>query len=132
MIAAVFATFVVRLRTDQIITGTALTLLGLGLTGTLHRALFGAAGAPIDLPTLTRVPIPLLADIPVVGSAMFAQPVTTYALYLLAPMLAWWMRRTHAGLALRATGEDPEAARAAGVNVDRVRWLAILFSGAMA
>lgn len=130
--AAVFAMFVVRLRTDQIITGTALTLLGLGLTGTLHRALFGDAGAPIDLPTLTPARIPLLADLPVVGRALFAQPLTTYALYAIVPALAWWMRRTHAGLALRATGEDPNAARAAGVRVARVRWGAILFSGAMA
>ncbi len=131
-ITAVFAVFVVWLRTDQIITGTALTLLGLGLTGTLYRALVGAGGAPVELPTLGAVRIPLLVELPLIGRAAFAQPPTTYVLYLLVPALAWWMHHTHAGLALRATGEVPEAARAAGVRVGRVRAAAILFSGAMA
>ena len=131
LMATVFALFVVTLRTDQIITGTALTLLGLGLTGTLHRTLPMFAGPAAALPTTGPVAIPGLSAFPVIGSVLFAQPLATYALYVLVPLLAWWMARTHAGLALRATGESPEAARAAGIAVDRVRWSAILFSGAM-
>lgn len=131
MMATIFALFVVTLKTDQIITGTALTLLGLGVTGTLHRTLPIFAGPAAVLPTTGPVPIPGLSQLPVIGSVLFAQPLATYALYLLVPLLAWWMARTHAGLALRATGESPEAARAAGIAVDRVRWSAILFSGAM-
>jgi ABC-type uncharacterized transport system permease subunit len=135
-LTAVFAFFVIALRTDQIITGTALTLLGLGLTGTLHRAWLGAtaAGSAAGSAALTLAPlrIPLLADIPVIGQALFNQPMTTYALYALVPAMARWMRRTHAGLALRATGEDPAAAAAAGIRPDRVRWTALMFSGAMA
>jgi ABC-type uncharacterized transport system permease subunit len=131
-LTSVFAFFVIALRTDQIITGTALTLLGLGLTGTLHRAWFGAQGAGSEVLMLAPLRIPLLADLPVVGPALFDQPLTTYALYALVPAMARWMRRTHAGLALRATGEDPVAAAAAGIGTDRVRWLALTFSGAMA
>jgi len=131
IMAAVFALFVVNWRTDQIITGTALTLLGLGLTGTLHRLSFGAEGNVPALPMLAAWRVPGLADIPIVGSALFNQPASTYALYLIVPLVAWWMRNTHAGLALRAVGENREAAEATGINTARVRWLAILFSGAM-
>lgn len=131
LMATVFALFVVTLKTDQIITGTALTLLGLGLTGTLHRMLPMFAGPAAALPTTGPVAIPGFSQLPIIGPVLFAQPLATYALYAIIPVLAWWMARTHAGLALRATGESPEAARAAGIAVDRVRWGAILFSGAM-
>ena len=131
LMAAIFALFVVTLKTDQIITGTALTLLGLGLTGTLHRTLPLFESTAQVLPTTGPLPIPGLSQLPFIGSVLFAQPLPTYALYVMIPLLAWWMARTHAGLALRATGESPEAALAAGIAVPRVRWGAILFSGAM-
>jgi len=130
LVAACFAFLVVRVRTEQIITGTALTLLGLGATGTVFRVVT-ARGMPATTPTFGALPLPLLSDIPLVGTALFAQPVTTYALYLIVPVLAWWMSRTSGGLALRAVGERPDAAAAAGVRPDLVRTLAILFSGLM-
>jgi simple sugar transport system permease protein len=68
----------------------------------------------------------------VIGRAFFAQPLATYALYVIAPLLAWWMQRTHAGLALRAVGEYPTAAIAAGISPTRTQLLAVLFAGAMA
>lgn len=129
--ALVFALFVVWLRTDQIITGTALTLGALGLTGTLYRAVFGTTGAALTIPTLPPVAIPVLSRIPLVGPALFRQPVLTYALYGFV-VLAWWVTsRTHAGLALRAVGEVPEAAEAAGINPRRVQAVAVLVSGAL-
>ncbi|MDB4886267.1 MAG: ABC-type transporter, integral rane subunit [Gemmatimonadetes bacterium] len=131
IVAAIFALFVVRWRADQIITGTALTLLSLGATGTLYRTLYGASGAALTLATSAPLPIPVLSSIPLVGAALFAQPPATYLAYLAVPVLAWWLHRTHAGLALRAIGERPDAADAAGVPVDRYRILAILFGGAM-
>jgi simple sugar transport system permease protein len=129
--AAVFALFTVRLGTDQIITGTALTMLGLGVTGTLFRAAPALAGAGSALATTAPAPVPLLADVPVLGRVLFTQPLPTYALYVLVPALAWWLLRTHSGLALRAVGESPEAAAAAGLATARIRTWAILFSGAM-
>jgi general nucleoside transport system permease protein len=131
LVAIVFAVFVVSLRTDQIITGTAMSMLGLGLTGTLYRTMYGSAGASLRTPTIVPVPIPGLHAIPWLGSALFNQPVVTYALYVIVPALAWWFYRTAAGLALRAVGEQPEAAMGAGISPDRVRWAAILFGGAM-
>ncbi len=130
-LAALFALFVITLRADQIIAGTAVTLLAFGVTGTVHRALFDTASAAEALPTAGPVRLPLLADLPLLGPALFHQPLATYALYALVPILAWWARDTQAGLALRATGEGREAARAAGIPVERVRWLAILFGGMM-
>ncbi|MHB1297397.1 MAG: ABC transporter permease [Gemmatimonadaceae bacterium] len=131
LMTAIFAFFVVTLRTDQIITGTALTLLGLGATGTLHRVLHGIGNTTQGLPPMASIPVPWLSEIPVIGPALFDQKLPTYAIYAAVPLLAWWMQRTHAGLALRATGENPEAARAAGIATQRVRWSAILFSGLM-
>jgi simple sugar transport system permease protein len=131
IVAAVFALCVVALKADQIITGTALTLLGVGTTGTLYRAMYGSTGAALTLPTSTPLPIPGLAAIPWVGAALFAQPPVTYFVYLLAPALAWWLGHTHAGLALRAIGERPDAAAAAGVRVNRIRVLAVLAGGAL-
>lgn len=131
VMAAIFALFVVVIRSDQIITGTALTVLGLGLTGTIYRLAPELAGAGSTLPTSGVVAIPGLARLPLIGPVLFAQPLATYALYALVPALWWWMQRTQAGLALRAVGEAPEAAAASGVSASRVRWAALLFSGAM-
>jgi simple sugar transport system permease protein len=129
--AAILALLVVTLRAEQIVAGTALTLLGLGVTGLLYRGTFGTTGAALTIPTARPVPLPGLSQLPVVGQALFAQPVTTYVAYLLAPTLAWWLARTHAGLALRAVGENPDAARAAGVSPERLRWGALIFGGAL-
>jgi general nucleoside transport system permease protein len=129
LVAALFALCVIWIRADQIIVGTALTLLSVGATGTLYRALFGSGGAALRIPTSEPLAIPGLASLPVVGSALFAQPPVTYLLYVIAPALAWWLTRTHAGLALRAIGERPEAAEAAGIAVDRTRVMAILAGG---
>ncbi|MGQ0712628.1 MAG: ABC transporter permease [Gemmatimonadaceae bacterium] len=127
--AAVFAAFAVGARADQIITGTAVTLLSLGLTGALYRVMYGAGGAALTIPTMAPVALPGLSSIPLLGRALFTQPLFTYLAYLLIPATWWWMYRTHAGLSLRATGEGPEAARAAGISVGRVRTGAILFGG---
>jgi ABC-type uncharacterized transport system permease subunit len=129
--AGVLALFAVLLRADQIITGTAVTLAALGLTGALYQTLYGAGGAALATPTIGPLAVPGLAAIPVVGPALFAQPATTYAVYLLAPALWWWLYRTSGGLALRAVGESPAAATAAGVDARRVRVLATLAGGAL-
>jgi len=130
--ALVFAAFAVGLNTDQIITGTAVTLGGLGVTGAVYQARFGATGTALTLPTLAPLPLPVLSDIPLVGPALFAQAPTAYLAYLLAPLLGWFVYRTEWGLELRAVGEEPDAAQAAGVRVRWVRFWATLFGGALA
>jgi simple sugar transport system permease protein len=127
-----FALFTVWMRADQIITGTAITLFALGLTGTLYRTVYGAAGVALSTPTVAPVVIPGLSGIPLIGHALFAQPLITYLLFLLFPLCAWWLARTQSGLALRAVGETPDAAIAAGVRPIRIQLAAVLFAGAMA
>ena len=131
LVGALFAICVIALGADQIITGMALTLLSVGATGTLYRAFYGSSGAALRAPTSGPLTIPGLSSLPIVGTAFFAQPAITYVAYLLAPALAWWLARTHAGLALRAIGERPEAAEAAGIAVTRVRTAALLAGGGL-
>lgn len=132
VVAAVFAAFSIGLGTDQIITGTAVTLGGLGLTGAIYQGRFGATGTALTLPTLAPMSVPGLSDLPVVGSALFAQAPTAYLAYALAPLLWYYVFRTAWGLELRAVGEAPDAAQAAGVRVRLVRLWATLFGGALA
>ena len=129
IVSAIFAFFAIRLRADQIITGTAISLLGLGVTATLYRQMYGASGAALSIPTMGIQSIPFLSSLPIIGKPLFAQPVITYVLYGLVPGVWWWMYKTHAGLGLRAIGEDPRAAVAAGVNAARVQFIATLFGG---
>jgi ABC-type uncharacterized transport system permease subunit len=131
LIAGLFALCVVWLRTDQIITGTALTMLSLGVTGSLYRTMFGSSGAGLSTPTSSAVSIPGLSSIPIIGPALFQQPLVTYLAFIIGPLSAWWLMHTHAGLALRAIGERPEAAEAAGVAVNRVRTVTLLIGGAL-
>jgi general nucleoside transport system permease protein len=131
LIALIFATATLGMGADQIITGTAITLLALGATGTLYRALFGVAGSGLSLDTSARLAIPVLSRVPVVGVALFAQPVMTYVAFFLIPSTWWFLEYTHAGLALRAIGENPTAALTAGVAVTRIRFLATMVAGAL-
>ena len=132
IVAALFALFVVRLRADQIITGTALTLFSIGATGTAYRAAFGSGGAALNIATSGPFTIPLLSEIPLIGSAFFVQSPITYLLYAVIPLVWWWLYRTHHGLALRALGEAPAAVDAAGINGTRLRVGVILVSGTLA
>jgi general nucleoside transport system permease protein len=128
-IALIFAIFAVILRADQIITGTAITLFALGATGTIYRLAYGSNGAALTTPTMAQTTIPWLAKIPLLGPALFIQPSITYLAYLLIPTIWWWLYHTQPGLALRAIGEHPEAAIAAGISPKRTQTLAVLFGG---
>lgn len=131
-VALVFAVFVVGLNADQIITGAAVTLAGLGFTAVVYEARFGATGTALSLPTLPGLRIPALADVPLLGPALFDQAATAYLAYLLAPALWWFLFRTGWGLELRAVGEEPAAAEAAGVRVGWTRLWATVFGGLLA
>lgn len=131
-VAAVFVAFAIGVGADQIVAGAAITLGATGLTGAVYRAAFGATGTALSLPTTGPAAIPLIHHIPIVGRALFAQPLPTYFLLVAAPVLWYLLARTQLGLALRAAGESPSAAAAAGLDVRRLRVGATLFGGAMA
>src|SRR5687767_6336505 len=119
-VAGLFAAVAIGARADQI------------LTGTIYRTAFGSGGPGLTLPTLPAVAIPGLSSIPVLGPALFEQPLLTYLAWLLVPAAFWFLFRSWWGLALRATGESAESARAAGVPVERVQAVATLVGGALA
>ena len=127
-VGLVLSLFVVTLRRDQIIAGTALTMLALGVTGTLFRA---RADALLVHATEPAIAIPVLSRLPVLGGALFSQPSITYVAILFVPLVWWWLYRSQAGLALRAIGEAPDAARAAGIRVGAMQTAAIAFGSAM-
>lgn len=131
-LAAVFAAVVVVGRGDQIITGTAVTIGAVGLTGMIYRQAFGVGGAGLTLSTLAPIAVPGLGRIPVLGPALFDQPAPTYLAVLALPVAWWALFRTRAGLMLRATGESEPMARAAGVRTGLVRAVATLIGGAFA
>lgn len=128
-IALIFVIVAIGLAADQIITGTAITMLGLGLTSTLYRVIYGDGGAALSAPTLSVIGIPLLQDIPVIGRALFRQPLPTYLAELMVPAIWYWLHRTQSGLAIRATGENPGASLASGISTRRVQTTAVLFGG---
>jgi simple sugar transport system permease protein len=128
-VGVLMAVFAVVLGRDQIIVGTALTMLALGVTGTLFRARGDASALVIATEPTLRLPV--LSNIPVIGQALFAQPAITYVALAMVPAVWWWLHRTHQGLALRAVGDAPAAARAAGVRVTLVQACAVLFGSAL-
>jgi ABC-type uncharacterized transport system permease subunit len=130
-VSAVLGVIVVVAGANQIIAGTAVTLGCVGLTGAVHRAWVANDTAVSVVPTLAAAPVPLLSRLPVVGPALFAQPVPTYAGLVLVPVLWWALFRTRGGLALRAAGESATMARAAGIRVQLLRIGATIFGGAM-
>jgi len=132
LLAALFALLAVGARADQIICGTAITLAAIGLTGTIYRQVYGVEGAGLTIPTLPPIAIPGLARIPVIGPALFDQPVPTYLAFLALPAVWWVLFRTRLGLALRATGEAAEMARAMGVRTKLIRSGATIVGGGFA
>jgi len=132
LLAAVFALLAVGARADQIITGTAITLAAVGLTGIIYRQAYGSGGAGLSIPTLKSVAIPGLSQIPVLGPALFDQPAPTYLALLGIPLVWWVLFRTRLGLVLRATGEGAAMARAAGVRTRMIRSWATIVGGGFA
>lgn len=126
LFASLFAFLCVGVQADQIIVGAGLNILALGLTGVLLRSIFGLTGAAITAPTFLPLSIPVLARLPILGPALFKQNVLVYLAFLLIPLTWFLLARTRFGLNLRAVGENPAAADAAGLPVTRLRFAAII------
>ncbi len=131
-VAAIFALVAIGAGADQIIAGTAVTLGAVGLTGAVFRTAFGSAGTGPTLPMLEPLAVPGLWRMPLIGEALFRQPLPTYLAFAAVPAAWWVLFRTRWGRALRAAGEDAASARAAGVPVRRVRGVAVLAGGLLA
>jgi simple sugar transport system permease protein len=109
---------------NQVVSGLALTILGVGLANYLGTSYVG-----VSAPGFQPLPIPLLSQIPVLGPIFFSQDLLVYFTYII-PFLMWlFLYNTRFGLSLRAAGEYPAAATAAGLNVVGYRWLGVLGGG---
>jgi general nucleoside transport system permease protein len=124
--ALIFGVLTLSLQANQVATGLALTLFGIGLSAFLGRDF---AGMPIT--GIRPLHIPVLSDLPVVGALLFSYDLAVYGSLLLFVLLAFGLPRTRLGLLLRAVGEAPEVAHALGQPVIGLRYLAVLFGGAM-
>ena len=132
VLALIHAIFSVTLRADQIVSGTALNFLALGITSYLYLNRYGAEGTPTDLPSVPDVHLPLIDDVPFIGD-IFGQVNLLIWLALLMVLVTWVVVfRTPPGLRLRSVGENPLAAETAGLNVVRTRYLAVITSGVLA
>jgi simple sugar transport system permease protein len=131
VLALVFGFLTITLGVDQVLVGLAITIFSGGLTAFLFRDIFGGQNVAADVDPV-QVSILWLKEIPVVGKPLFDRQLIFYLSWLLVPVFAWLLMRTKFGLNVRAVGENPFAADAAGVNVIRTRYLAIVLGGTMA
>jgi simple sugar transport system permease protein len=131
LMAVLHAVLSISFRVDQIISGTVVNILAVGLTGYLNRQLF-ATGAPPGLTALPRLNIPGLSDLPWVGPILFQQKPLAITAILLVFVVHFALFRTRWGLRTRAVGEHPLAADTVGVNVNRLRYMNVILGGAIA
>ncbi len=137
LFALLHALLSVTFKVDQIIGGTVINILAVGITGFLNRQLFFEEGSIFggDVPhapgTLPRIAIPILADFPVVGRIFDQQPIT-FAAILLVMVTHFVLFYTRWGLRTRAVGEHPRAADTVGISVERVRYMNVVIGGLMA
>ncbi|ORT49578.1 ABC transporter permease [Vibrio sp. qd031] len=122
-----FGLLSLKLNTNQVATGLALTIFGTGLSAFLGSSLVGAT-----LDGFSPLAIPGLSQIPFLGPLLFNQDLLVYLSFILVAVSAYVMGYTRIGLTLRAVGENPHAANALGIKVVAVRLGATLFGGAMA
>ena len=126
LLAGVFGLLVIWLNTNQVATGLALSLFGGGFS-----AFVGINFVQAKLGERAQFAVPLLADIPLLGPALFRQHPMVYIAMALTAALAWFLYRSRAGLVMRAVGESPESAHALGYPVRRIRLAAVMAGGAL-
>ena len=124
--ALLFGVLTLSLLANQVATGLALTIFGIGLSALVGS---GFVGSPV--PPLPKLDIPVLSDIPIVGPIFLAQDFLVYLSWGMTFAVAWFLTRTRSGMILRAVGESHDAAHAIGYPVIRIRYMAVLFGGAM-
>ena len=122
--AALFGFLTLGLVANQVATGLALTLLGLGLSGMIGENFVGTPGIKLE-----PIAIPILSSLPVVGKGLFAHDILFYAAIALVFGVSWLLFKSRWGLIIRAVGENHTSAHALGYNVIQVRFFAVLFGG---
>ncbi len=130
-LAWLHATISIRFKVDQVISGTVINILSIGITGYIYRQ-FLSENLPPGPGTFPLVSIPFLSDIPFIGPVLFAQKPLTYLMILAVFFIHYMLFHTPWGLRTRAIGEHPRAADTLGVDVIRMRYINVMWGGALA
>ncbi len=120
----------ITLKVNQVVSGLAITILGLALSTFLYIGFFGRTNVVVETWAPTKIPI--LSEIPVIGPVLFQQHIITYFAIVLAGVSAIFLSRTTWGLVIRAVGENPSCTDSLGISVYRPRYLCTIFGGLMA
>lgn len=132
LFSLVFGFFTITIRADQTVVGTAINIFASGLTITLNRVVFGVSTSVPIIDVYDKVSIPLLSKIPIIGEAFFNHSMPVYLAFIGVPVAWFVLQKTNIGLKLRAVGEHPKACDTVGINVEKTRFRAVLYSGLMA
>ncbi len=132
LLALLLAVLAVNFRVDQIIIGTVINILMLGLTSFLTAQVLVKQPELNDAPIFKAIKIPVLGDIPVIGPMLFNQTIIVYGMFVLVIVVTFLLFRTRWGLRTRSVGEAPKAAESLGVSVARVRYRAVVLGGMIA
>lgn len=122
-----FGFLTLTLVANQVATGLALTILGLGISGQIGESVVGQPGIKLQ-----PIEIPLLSEIPFLGPLLFRQDLIFYLSIALVVGIHWFLFKSRTGLKMRAIGDNHASAHALGINVIRTRYLAVMFGGACA
>jgi simple sugar transport system permease protein len=132
LMALVHAVFSIHLRANQIVSGVGINFLALGITGYWFTQKYGPNGTPTNISQVPNVKIPGIQHIGFFGAAFGDMSLMTWIALLLVPAMTYFLFRTTRGLRLRSVGEKPRAADTVGVNVFRIRYMAVIASGMLA
>jgi general nucleoside transport system permease protein len=127
LFSLLFGFLTLTLVANQVATGLALTILGLGLSGMLGEPFVGVPGVRLE-----PIVFPIISGIPILGAVLFRQDLIFYLSVALVIGVSWFLFKSRAGLKLRAIGDSHGSAHALGIDVIRTRYLAVLFGGACA
>jgi len=122
----------ITIRTNQLAAGLAIWLLGTGLAALLYRLTFGVRTAAPSVELMPKIDIPGLSNLPGIGPILFNHDPLVYIGFLLVPLTYIFIFKTNLGLKIRTVGENPKQADALGVNVYKIRYLAVIVGGALA
>ncbi|WP_418060042.1 ABC transporter permease [Pimelobacter simplex] len=133
LVALVLGFFAINYFVDQVIVGVVLNVLVIGLTSFLFSQVLADNPTKLNAPEhFSRLPIPVLGDLPVIGPVLFRQTILVYLMYAAVAIVAWALYRTKWGLRVRAVGEHPKAADTVGIKVNRTRYTTLLIAGLIA
>jgi simple sugar transport system permease protein len=133
LVSLLLAFFAIKYQVDQVILGFVLNVLVIGITGYIYSKLLVPSGDTWNIgPTFQRIPIPLLAKLPILGPVLFNQTIIVYLMYLIVAAIQFGLYKTRWGLRTRAIGELPIAADSVGIDVNRLRYKNVLLAGLVA